>query len=147
MLLLWEMRWWVMRERNRLCVFFVSPCYGMYGLYAMSLKGEIDLSIFCLCQWICRQVYFNLCEVHVMVGRVSCDLPRMLQPQTKEERVWSSVTLDFHFHHGELANVQTLGCRFPGVVPLHRTGDALHSPGHAAIVGCLDGLLEINNNL
>ena len=55
------------------------------------------------------------------------------------------MTLDFHFHHGELANVQTLGCRFPGVVPLHRTGDVLHSPGHAAIVGCLDGLLEENN--
>ena len=26
-----------------------------------------------------------------------------------------------------------------------RTGDVRHSPGHAAIVGCLDGLLEENN--
>ena len=105
MLLLWEMRWWVMRERNRLCVFSVSPCYGMHAtLCDESERWNWSIHI-CLRQWICRQVYFNLCVVHVMLGKVSCDLPRMLQPQVKEERVWTSATLVFHQHHGQLVLV------------------------------------------
>ena len=106
--------WWIVRERNRFCPFFVSPCYGMYATLCDDCgRWNWSIHIYCVNEYADRYILSCVRCIWWLVGY----LLRMLQPQAKEERVWSSVTLDFHFHHGEMALALRMDCR----CSLHRS--------------------------
>ena len=145
--------WWIVRERNR-CVYKEENTQVYFNISALVMQWNV-------CDFV-RWLSWPVCLVNEYADRhisscvrcawllVSyCDVLLMLQPQGKRRRMWSCVNLSFIFITAKwrwlsawnlklfLVQEPLMGCSLPWVVPHHKTGDALHSPGIAAIVGLL----------